>query len=150
ATGPPAHAIAQPLRRRSVHPAHMEMHMLKMLWTAIRRGAEAFIENGDLSRGAAIAFYAITSIGPVLLIIVAVAGLALGEDAAQGALIGKLQGMMGDQAAGFLQTAISSAANHHAGILATLIGVISLVVTASGVFGEMQTALNAIWRTRPE
>jgi membrane protein len=124
--------------------------MLKMLWTATRRSAEAFIDNGDLSRGAAIAFYAVTSIGPVLLIIVAVAGLVLGEDAAQGALMGKLHHWMGDQAASFLQTAIGSASNTHAGILASIIGVVSLIVTASGVFGEMQTALNAIWRTQPE
>jgi len=126
------------------------MLMLKMLWTAARRGAEAFIDNGDLSRGAAIAFYAITSIGPVLLIIVAVAGLALGEEAARGALMGKLSTMMGDQAAGFLQTAIGSASNYHSGVLASVVGVVSLIVTASGVFGEMQTALNAIWRAEPE
>ncbi|WP_158258412.1 YihY/virulence factor BrkB family protein [Rhodopila globiformis] len=124
--------------------------MLKMLWTATRRSAEAFIDNGDLSRGAAIAFYAVTSIGPVLLIIVAVAGLVLGEDAAQGALMGKLHHWMGDQAASFLQTAIGSASNTHAGILASIIGVVSLIITASGVFGEMQTALNAIWRAQPE
>jgi membrane protein len=124
--------------------------MLKHLWTATRRSAEAFVDNGDLSRGAAIAFYAITSIGPVLLIIVAVAGLVFGEDAARGALMGKLQDTMGDQAAGFLQTAIGSASNHHSGLLASVIGVVSLIVTASGVFGEMQTALNAIWRAKPE
>jgi membrane protein len=86
----------------------------------------------------------------VLLIIVAVAGLALGEEAAQGALMGKLNTMMGDQAASFLQTAIGSASNTHSGILASIIGVVSLIVTASGVFGEMQTALNAIWRAQPE
>jgi membrane protein len=54
------------------------------------------------------------------------------------------------QTADFLQTAIGSASNHRSGILATLIGAISLIVTASGVFGEMQTALNAIWRANPE
>jgi membrane protein len=124
--------------------------MLKNLWTATRQSAEAFIDNGDLSRGAAIAFYAVTSIGPVLLIIVAVAGLVFGEDAARGALLGKLHDAMGEQAAGFLQTAIGSASNHKSGWLATAIGVVSLVVTASGVFGEMQTALNAIWRTKPQ
>jgi membrane protein len=124
--------------------------MLRNLWTATRNSAEAFIDNGDLSRGAAIAFYAITSVGPVLLIIVAVAGLVFGEDAARGALMGKLHDAMGEQAAGFLQTAIGSASNHKSGWLATAIGVVSLVVTASGVFGEMQTALNAIWRAKPE
>jgi membrane protein len=124
--------------------------MLKQLWIATRRSAEAFVDNGDLSRGAAIAFYAITSIGPVLLIVVAVAGLVFGEEAARGALMGKLHDAMGEQAAGFLQTAIGSASNHKSGWLATSIGVVSLIVTASGVFGEMQTALNAIWRAKPE
>jgi hypothetical protein len=92
----------------------------------------------------------VTSIGPVLLIVVAVAGLFYGEEAARGALMAKFDQAMGPQSAGFLQLAIGSASNHSSGIIATLIGVVSLVVTASGVFGEMQTALNAIWRTNPE
>ena len=57
---------------------------------------------------------------------------------------------MGAQAASFLQTAIGSASNYHSGVLASIVGVVSLIVTASGVFGEMQTALNAIWRAKPE
>lgn len=124
--------------------------MLKTLWTVTRRSAEAFIDDGALSRGAAIAFYAVTSIGPVLLIVVAVAGLFFGEDAARGALMAQLNGAMGPQSAAFLQSAIGSAANPRSGLLATAIGVVSLVVTASGVFGEMQAALNAIWRASPE
>jgi membrane protein len=124
--------------------------MLKTLWLVTKRSAEAFIEDGALSRGAAIAFYALTSIGPVLLIVVAVAGLVFGEDAARGALLSKLGGAMGPQSASFLQLAIGSASDQRAGILATIVGVVSLVITASGVFGEMQTALNAIWRTSPE
>lgn len=124
--------------------------MLKTLWIVTRNSAEAFIEDGALSRGAAIAFYAVTSIGPLLLIVVAVAGLFLGEDAARGALMTKLGNAMGSESAGFLQLAIGSASNPRSGIIATVIGVVSLVVTASGVFGEMQTALNAIWRASPE
>ena len=119
-------------------------------WTLLKQTVDAFLDDNALSRGAAIAFYAITSIGPVLLIVVAVAGLALGEDAARGALMGKLTDVMGPQAAAFLQMAIGRAADHGSGILATVIGVVSLVITASGVFGEMQSALNAIWRARPE
>jgi membrane protein len=124
--------------------------MLKTLWLVTKRSAEAFVEDGALSRGAAIAFYAVTSIGPVLLIVVAVAGLFFGEDAARGALMTKLGAAMGPQSAGFLELAIGKASNHSSGIVATIIGVVSLIITASGVFGEMQTALNAIWRTNPE
>ncbi len=124
--------------------------MLKNLWLVTKRAVEAFIEDGALSRGAAIAFYAVTSIGPVLLIVVAVAGFFFGEDAARGALMGKLSQAMGPQSAGFLQLAIGSASNRGSSVLATIIGVVSLVITASGVFGEMQTALNAIWQASPE
>jgi membrane protein len=124
--------------------------MLKSFWLVTKHSAEAFIEDGALSRGAAIAFYAITSIGPLLLIVVAVAGLFFGEDAARGALMDRLGRAMGPQSAGFLQLAIGSASSHGSGIIATVVGVVSLIVTASGVFGEMQTALNAIWRADPE
>ncbi|WP_428487666.1 YihY/virulence factor BrkB family protein [Rhodopila sp.] len=124
--------------------------MLKTLWIVARRSAEAFIDDGALSRGAAIAFYAVTSVGPLMLIVVAVAGLVFGDDAARGALMTKLGNAMGPQSAEFLQSAIGSASNHRSGVAATLIGVVSLIITASGVFGEMQTALNAIWRANPE
>src|ERR1700761_2592958 len=124
--------------------------MLKTFWKITRCSAEAFIDDNALSRGAAIAFYAVTSIGPVLLIVIAVAGLVYGEDAARGALMDKLTHVMGPQSAAFLQLAIGKASNYNTGIWATVIGIVSLIVTASGVFGEMQSALNQIWRANPE
>ncbi len=124
--------------------------MLRTAWSLTKATVTSFMDNGGLSRGAAIAFYAVTSIGPVLLIVVAVAGLALGEDAARGALMDRLSGVMGEQSAAFLQTAIGSASNHGSGVIATIVGIVSLVITASGVFGEMQTALNATWQAKPE
>src|SRR5215831_20599604 len=102
---------------------------LKMLKDTIL----AFINDEALSRGAAIAFYTVTSIGPVLLIVIAIAGLAFGQDAAQNALTGQLTGLMGQQTAEVLQTAIASASGKSSGIIATIIGIITLIVTASGV-----------------
>jgi membrane protein len=110
----------------------------------------AFIDDEALSRGAAIAFYTVTSIAPVLLIVIAIAGLAFGRDAAQNAITEQLSGLMGRQTAEVLQTAVASAASKSSGVVATIIGVITLMVTASGVFGEMQTALNVIWKAEPE
>lgn len=118
-------------------------------WQLTKQSVAAFIEDGALSKGAAIAFYAVTSLGPILLIIVALVGFLYGSAAARGALLGKLGGFMGPQSASFLQSAIQSAGSHRAGITASIIGVVSLVITASGVFGEIQTALNAIWRAKP-
>jgi membrane protein len=107
----------------------------------------AFIEDEALSRGAAIAFYTVTSIAPVMLIVTAIAGLVFGQEAAQNALTTQVSDLMGQQAADLLQTAVASAAGKTSGLLATIFGIIMLLATASGVFGEMQSALNIIWRT---
>ena len=109
----------------------------------------SFINDDALSRGAAIAFYTVTSIAPILLIVIAVAGLAFGRDAAQNAITEQLSSLMGRQTAEVIQTAVASASNKSSGTLATIIGFITLLVTASGVFGEMQSALNVIWKAKP-
>jgi membrane protein len=118
-------------------------------WQIIKDTAYGFIDDEALSRGAAIAFYAATSIAPVLLIVIAIAGLAFGQEAAQNAITGQLSGLMGDQTARLLQTAVASASKKSSGTLATLVGLVTLILTASGVFGEMQSALNAIWKAKP-
>lgn len=125
------------------------LQALGTTWYLTKRTILVFIDDGALSRGAAIAFYAITSLGPILLIVVAVAGVAYGEQAAQGVLIGKLTHFMGAQSAGFLQTAISSAWRQGSGTFTTLIGLVSLVLTATGLLLEMKSALNAIWNVTP-
>lgn len=118
-------------------------------WHLTKQSVAAFMEDGALSKGAAIAFYAVTALGPILLIIVAVTGFLYGQAAARGALMDRLRGFMGPQPASFLQSAIQSAGSHGAGVVATAIGIISLLLTATGVFGEIQTALNTIWRAQP-
>jgi membrane protein len=120
------------------------------MWKLAKSTVLAFIEDEALSRGAAIAFYTVTSIAPILLIVVAVAGLVFGREAAQGAITAQLAGLMGQQTADVLQSAVASAGEKSSGILATIIGIVTLIATASGVFGEMQSALNAIWKAKPE
>ena len=124
--------------------------MFSAAWKMLKETVLAFINDEALSRGAAIAFYTVTSIAPVLLIVIAVAGLAFGRDAAQNAITAQLSDLMGQQTAEVIQTAVASAASKSSGILATIIGIVTLLVTASGVFGEMQTALNAIWKAKPK
>ena len=124
--------------------------MFSARWTMLKETVLSFINDEALSRGAAIAFYTVTSIAPVLLIVIAIAGVAFGRDAAENAITEQLSGLMGQQTAEVLQTAVRSASNTSSGVIATIIGVITLIVTASGVFGEMQTALNAIWKAKPK
>jgi len=108
----------------------------------------SFVKDEALTRGAAIAFYAVTSLAPILLIVIAIAGLAYGRQAAQDAITGQFSALMGKQTAELLQSVIASASQKSSGFAATAIGLVLLVVTASGVFGEMQATLNTIWKTR--
>jgi membrane protein len=116
----------------------------------IKQSVLAFVADDALSRGASIAFYVVTSIVPVLVIVIAIAGAVFGRDAAQGAIAAQLSGAMGDQGAELLQSAIHGASVKFDGIVATVLSTITLVVTSSGVFGEMQSALNAIWKEEPK
>jgi membrane protein len=116
------------------------------IWRLLRQSALAFIEDNALTHGAAMAFYAATSLAPILLIVVAIAGAVFGHEAAQLALSAQISGLMGAQSADLLQVALESASSNSEGTLATLVGLLALVVTASGVFGEMQSALNIIWK----
>jgi membrane protein len=125
------------------------MSVFSETWKLLKDTVLSFIDDEALSRGAAIAFYTVTSIAPVLLIVIAIAGLAFGRDAAQNAITAQLSGLMGQQTAEVLQSAVASAAGKSSGIVATIVGIITLFVTASGVFGEMQSALNAIWKAHP-
>jgi membrane protein len=124
--------------------------MIKNGWAMLKETVLSFIEDEALSRGAAMAFYAVTALAPVLLIVIAIAGLVFGQDAAQNALTGQFQSLMGRQSAEMLQSIIQNAGQKSSGILATIVGVVTLLITASGVFGEMQSALNTIWKAKPE
>jgi len=121
--------------------------MLAAAWKLLSNTTLAFVEDEALSRGAAIAFYAVTSLAPVLLIVIAIAGLVFGREAAQDAVNGQFSELMGKQTAEVLQSVIASASAKSSGIVAAILGIAMLIATASGVFGEMQAALNKIWKT---
>src|SRR5205823_7626460 len=127
-----------------------EVAVVARAWQLVTESVTSFINDEALSRGAAISFYTVTSIGPVLLIVVAIAGLVFGQDAARGAIVAQLSGLMGQQSAELLQSVLRGAANKSSGLWASAVGVVTLLITASGVFGEMQSALNAIWKTEPK
>ncbi len=122
---------------------------MKQAWPLLKKTGAEFVADNALSRGAAIAYYTIFSLGPVLLIVVAMIGLFLGRKAAQGEVVDELNGMMGQQAADAIQSMIASADKTGASTWATAIGVVTLLITASGVFSEMQSSLNAIWKADP-
>lgn len=99
------------------------------------------------SMGAALAYYTMFSIAPLLLIVIALAGLVFGADAVRGEIVGQLAGMMGKPGAAAIEGLLKSVSKPSDSILATLIGVALLVVGATTVFGELQDAMDRIWRT---
>jgi membrane protein len=122
---------------------------LSSAWKLLKEAGLSFIEDEALSRGAAIAFFTVTSMAPLLLIVIAIAGLVFGRDAAQAAISAQLSGLMGQQTAEVLETAVANASDPSASTLAAVVGVATLLVTASGAFGEIQSALNKIWKSKP-
>src|SRR5258708_36403136 len=120
------------------------------MWRLLQGTVLSFMEDEALSRGAAIAFYTVTSMAPILLIVVAIAGLVFGREAGQEAITTQLAGLMGQQTADVLQSAVAKSGDKSCGTVATIIWIVTLIATASGVFSEMQYALNAIWMAMPD
>ena len=102
--------------------------------------------------GAALAFYSIFSLAPLLLIVIAIAGLVFGQEAAQGQIIGQIQDLVGEESAKAIQSMIEEARKPAAGIIATVLAIVLLFLGATGVFAQLQEALNIIWRVeaKPE
>lgn len=100
------------------------------------------------SMSAALAFYTILSLAPVLIIAMAVAGLAFGHRAAEGEILQQLRSMLGEMGARAVQAMIQSANRPRLGIIASIIGIGTILIGATGVFVELQNALDKIWRAK--
>lgn len=96
--------------------------------------------------GAALAYYTIFSLAPLLVIAIGIAGFVFGKDAVQGQIMGQIQGLIGPESALAVQTILQSAHKPVGGTIATVFSVVVLLIGASGVFVEMQEALNEIWK----
>ena len=104
-----------------------------------------FSEDKAQRLGAALAYYTIFSIAPLLLIAVAIAGAIFGRQAAQGEIQAQLAGTLGPGAAHAIEVMVANAAKPKSSTLATIVGVITLLLGAAGVFGQLQEALDTIW-----
>jgi membrane protein len=118
-------------------------------WSLLRQALLGWWNDNALSRGAAIAYFTIFSLAPVLFIAIALAGLFFGREAAEGAIVGQLSGLMGHHTADALQAMIAGAYRRRANWVATGVGLVTLLLTATSAFGEIQSALNDVWRVKP-
>jgi membrane protein len=100
--------------------------------------------------GAALSYYTVFSLAPVLVLVISIAGLVFGNDAARGQIVGELQGLVGREAAEVVQTMLAKASDRGSGILSTVIGFLMLLVGATGVLIELQAAINTVWKVAPK
>lgn len=114
-------------------------------WGLIKQVATSLLDDYVPSMGAALAYYTMFSLAPLLLIVVSVAGLVFGEDAARGEIQAQLQDLMGEHGAGAVQGLLASVREPAEGLTATAVGLVLLFVGATTVFAELQDALDRIW-----
>ena len=123
----------------------------KSLWSLTRESAAQWSADFAPSMGAALAYYTIFSIAPLLVIAIAVAGFFFGADAARGEIFGQLSGLIGERGAATIEAAVASASQTGHGTFAAIAGIVALLLGATTVFGELQSDLDRIWDTpRPE
>lgn len=119
---------------------------MKVVWTLLKDAGFAWFKDNAPSMGAALAFYAILSLAPVLIIATAVAGLGFWRTVAEAEVLRHIQAFVGETGARVIQTAILSANQPALGAIAGTIGIGTMLVGASGAFVEIQDSLNKIWR----
>jgi len=102
------------------------------------------------SMGAALAYYTVFSIAPLLVIVIAVAAVVFGQDAAHAAIMEQARGMLGENAANAIDGMLASAQKPGQGLLATVLGIATMVVGATTVFAELESSLNRIWKVEPD
>jgi membrane protein len=126
------------------------MKLLRRAGRLLKTAAVEWSNDKAPRLGASLSYYTIFSLAPLLLVVVAVAGLALGREAAQGKIVGQLSGLLGTDAALAIEGILQKAGAHGHGIVATCVGLATLLVGATGVMIELQDALNVVWKVVPK
>mgnify|MGYP000052913425 CR=1 FL=1 len=114
--------------------------------------AETFRRFGEdkvTRHAAALAYYTVFSIAPLVIIVIAITGAVFGREAASGQLVAQLRGLVGTDGAQVIEDMIANAGQQETGTVATVVSIVTLVLGASGVFGQLQDSLNTIWGVMP-
>ncbi len=119
-------------------------------WSLVKTTGNDFMDDNALRLAAALAYYSLLSLAPLVVLAIALAGLAVDERSVRGAIAHELGGVVGSAGATAVESIVRSAKAPAAGIVSSVIGLIVLLFGASGVFGELQGALDTIWRVAPK
>jgi membrane protein len=120
---------------------------LKNIFNLFKKAATAWVDDFAPSMGAAISYYTVFSLAPLLVIVIAIAGAVFGREAVEGQIVSQISGLIGKDGAVLVQGLVASASDTDRGLVAGLISVVILLVGATTVFAELQSALDRIWHT---
>jgi membrane protein len=126
-------------------PSRRIRNLPAAVWGIFKTSLSQWSEDNAFRLGASLAFYTLFSLAPTLIIAIALAGLVFGEEAAKGEIQAQLRAFMGEQGAAGVEAMIEGARQPVAGTVATVVGVVVLLVGATAVFAELQSALNGVW-----
>src|SRR5690242_8109246 len=118
------------------------MPSAKSMFGLVKDSVNSWSADYAPSMGAALSYYTLFSIAPLLLIVIAIAGFVFGAEAARGEIFGQLSGMVGPDGAKAIEGMISAADQPKQGLIASIIGIVTLIIGAMTVFGELQNAMD--------
>jgi membrane protein len=119
------------------------------LWTVLKAAFTGWLDDNVSRMGAALAYYTLFALAPVLIVAIAVGGMAFGPEAVRGEIVAQIEGLVGHAGAQAVQAILEGAANSSSSIPVTIIGVITFFLGATSAFLELQDNLDAIWRVKP-
>jgi membrane protein len=123
---------------------------LKTFWEIIKETFRDFSEDKAARLAAALSYYTIFSLAPLLVIVVGIAGLLISATEVEAAIIQQVQGLAGQQTAQMVSEMLANFNRPGGGIITVVVGVVTLLIGATGVFGQLQDALNTIWEVEPK
>ncbi|RYY95690.1 MAG: YihY/virulence factor BrkB family protein, partial [Chitinophagaceae bacterium] len=120
-------------------------------WPLLKKSFKGFSEDKVPKLSASLAYYTVFSLAPLLVVIISLAGIFLGQEAAQGSIVTQMRGLVGDQSAAQVQEMVQGASLSGKSSVALIIGIVTLIIGATSMFGEMQDSINGIWgiKTNP-
>src|SRR3954463_13294830 len=123
----------------------MKKVSVKSIWSILKQSFKGFSEDKVPKLSASLAYYTVFSLGPLLIVLIFSASILYGREAIEGSIFGQLRGFVGQSAAAQIQEIVKNASLNGKGGLAATIGVITLLIGATSVFGEIQDSVNSIW-----
>lgn len=120
------------------------------LWTILKDSFNGFISDNAMRLSASLSYYTLFSLAPMLLIIISLGGIFFGREAVQGQVYGQINGLIGSDAAKQIQEIIKNAQTSGQSVWAAVVGVVTLLIGATGTFAEIQDAINVIWGLKPK